>query len=722
MSQMNFIKDTIASRYWKVRDALPMKKGSSLVEIVTSPEKLADSGLGHVCSGWKRPYVTLEYGDKTVGGTVEAVRSGAPEIRIDPLLRLELNIPEGGDVKVAPLSPVPADSVDISFPESGLMAGEFERLCRTYLSGQPLSKGQIKPLFLFSGKQFDVVITKVVPRDLCILFPETEIIMREKVSSGRGMGFADVGGLDREIQLLQERIVRPLQHKDFFTSMGIRVPRGILFTGPPGCGKTLLARALGRELGLYCIEVSGPEIFAGLYGESEKRVRRFFSDAREHKPALIIFDEIDALAPSRNRVAGELERRIVTMLLAEMDGVRDGDDVMVVGTTNDPDFIDTALRRPGRFDFELRIGVPDKSSRLRILEIHSRHMSLKGVSLEDIAGTTHGFNGADIMNLCREAAFNSLKRNFKETMDSQAHEEAQTTVPILRDDFEQALKGLRPSALREYSIEVPGDLSWDDVGGLDAIKSTVLEEIVKAVADPEVFSCMSIRPVRGVLLYGPPGTGKTLLARVIANQAGANFISVRGPEILSKWLGESEQRIREIFQRAREVSPCILFFDEIDAITAARGRGTSEAADRIVNQLLTEMDGFHSGKQLCVIAATNREDLLDPALLRPGRFDYALEAPLPDAAGRKQIFRIHLRGKPLSDGVNIDALADNDQTEGFSGAHIEEVCRRGALEALRESSFDPARAVVTRRGLCNAINIVRRNIEAVEKRARPIGF
>jgi transitional endoplasmic reticulum ATPase len=707
----------------KIKDGPLMKKGTSLVEIFHSFEDQASSVLGQTSTGWQRVYVKLSSGEKTVGATVEGLRVGTPTAIVDPSLRLELGVPEEAVVSVEPLSPVQADLVEIGFPDCGLGAGELVRLSRTYLFMQPVSRGQNKPAFLYSGKQIDLQIVRVVPEDLSIFTNNTRIMVSPVThASEQPDGFADIGGLARDIKLIKERIVSPLRNRELFASMGISSPRGILLTGPHGCGKTLLAGALSRELGFHRMDVSGPEVFAGFYGESEKRIRRIFSEAREEKPSLIIFDEIDALAPSRRRISGELERRIVTMLLAEMDGLRDNDEVVVVGTTNDADSIDSALRRPGRLDFELRIGVPDQSARLSILEIHSRHIPLQGVSLEAVARLTQGFSGADLMNLCREAAFNAMQRLQGESPWEENMCQPQASLPVLQQDFEEALKGLRPSSLREFAIEVPGDLSWDSIGGLNQIKSSVIEEIVQAVAHPEVFIGMGIRPVRGVLLYGPPGTGKTLLARVVANQAGANFISVRGPEILSKWVGESEQRIREIFERARQVSPCIIFFDEIDAITAARGKGTSDVADRIVNQLLTEMDGFQTGRQVCVIAATNRQDLLDPALLRPGRFDYALEIPLPDAQERAQIFRIHLKGIPQSNDVDIDALEREGRTGGFSGAHIEEVCRRAALEALREASFDASRSLVAQLHVRNAVATVKQNIERLETKVRVIGF
>ena len=703
----------------KIRDAESGKEGTGSVSIRAPREEL--SGYTRVAPGWQHAYVKISAAAKTVGAVVEAAGPGAGEIHVDPLLRRELNVPEDSSVEVEPLLPSAAEEVEIAFPKSNLSMSELAELCRTYLVHQPLSSGQSKPLYLYSGARLDVEIVRVGPQDLAVLVAATRIVPSQKEASQR-LRFSDVGNLEREKEILRERIIRPLRWKELFESMGIRVPRGILFSGPPGCGKTLLARALSGELGIHCIEIRGPEVFAGIYGESEKRVRDLFAQARERAPALVLIDEIDALAPPRESTRGELERRIVTSLLSEMDGLQEAEGVIVVATTNRPELLDTALRRPGRFDFEIEIGAPDRQARLAILKIHSRRMSLQAGCLEDAAARTHGFSGADLMNLCREAAFSALKRVLPGEGLEAVDPQALRGTEVLGADFEEALKGLRPSALREFAVEVPGDLSWKDVGGLAQIKTTLVEEIVQAIADPAPFARMGIRPPRGILLYGPPGTGKTLLARVIANRAEANFISVRGPEMLSKWFGESEERIRRLFERARQVSPCIIFFDEIDAITAARGKGVSDAADRIVNQLLTEMDGFETGRHVCVIAATNRKDILDPALLRPGRFDYVFEVPLPGPEERWQIFEIHLRGKPLAEDLDLAALSGDARTKGFSGAHIAEVCRRAAMEALRENAFSAEGALVAQRHLVGAVEAVRQNIDELEKKIRPIGF
>lgn len=707
---------------WKIKDGDFSKDGTSTVIIFASKESLTSTGIGSVYKGWNLPYIKISLGEKSAIGIVESIRNGPGSINVDPALRHALNVSEGTTVDVEEFEPIEAEEVQIAFPKGNLDESELTTLCRTFLSNQPLSNEQIKPIFLYSGEPMEVEIVKVFPNNNCIFTGKTRIVPSEKKSSGRKIRFQDIGGLDREIRMLRERIIWPLQNKEFFTSMGIRVPRGILFAGPPGCGKTLLARSLSSELGISSIDVRGPELFAGVYGESEKRVRDIFSEARKNAPSLILIDEIDAIAPARQSTRGELERRLVTMLLTEMDGLQEGGDVIVVATTNEIDILDIALRRPGRFDFEVSIGAPDVSGRLQILKIHSRHMPLKDVPLEDIAKRTHGYSGADLMNLCREAAFNALKRSIKNHDSSKMDKERQRETKVEGTDFDEAVKTLRPSALREFAVEVPTNLSWEDVGGLQNVKETLVEEIVRAIGDPETFDNMGIRPVRGVLLYGPPGTGKTLLARVIANKADANFISVRGPEILSKWVGESELRVRQLFERARQVSPCIVFFDEIDALTSTRGSGSNEVGDRVVNQLLTEMDGFHVGKQVCVIAATNRKEIIDPALLRPGRFDYMFEVPLPNPEERRHIFDIHLKDKPTSEDVDTFALAEDSKTDGFSGAHIAEVCRRAGMDALRGNAYIFKGAKIRQRNLTIAIEAVRLNIENLEKKVRKIGF
>ena len=706
---------------WKVKDADSCKEGTSLLTLLAPCEMVEVSGYGNVDPGWRFAYVKIRSETKTLAGRVEAIKPGPGIVVMDPQLRQELDVHEGALVTLEPLHAEAAVEVEVALSEMEVGETELTDICRTYFEGQPLSEGQVKTLYLYSGKPFPAEIGRVSPSNHSVFTKNTKIGLSAKKAMSRKVRFADIGGMDHEIRILRERIIWPLRNRKFVSSMGIRIPRGFLFAGPPGCGKTLMARALSGELDVPCFEVRGPEVFAGIYGESEKHLRELFAKAREHAPSLLLIDEIDAIAPSRQSTRGDLERRIVTTLLTEMDGLHDSGDILVVGTTNEIDLLDSALRRPGRFDFELTINAPSLEGRLEILKIHSRHMPLQQVSFDDIAKMTNGFSGADLMNLCREAAFNALNRLLKVSDSENVDPTALRDTTITSADFECALKSLRPSALREFAVEVPSKISWDDVGGLEEVKGTIIEEVVRAISDPDTFKSMGIRPVKGVLFYGPPGTGKTLLARVIANQAGANFISVRGPEILSKWVGQSEQRVRQLFERARQVSPCIIFFDEIDALTASRGKGTNESADRVVNQLLTEMDGFQVGKQVSVMAATNRKDIIDPALLRPGRFDYTLEVPLPGFKARKQIFDIHLKTKPRSGDIDTAELAADSHTEAFSGAHIEEVCRRAAMEALRENGFDADGAKVTRHHLRNAIRLVRANIENLEKKVK-IGF
>ena len=703
-----------------IRDDDSSREGTGLARIRSSREDYA--ALSRIPSGWQRAFVRIRVGSRTLGAAVDTVATGAPELRVDPLLRVDLSLAEGDTVQIEPLEPVACEEVEIAVSSGDWSTENLTNLCRLYLEGQPLAVSQSKRLFRnYTGEPVDVRILRVEPDDSCVFTRDTQIVLTEQQVSQR-IRFVDVGGLDREVVILRERIIRPLRAKDFFQSMGIRVPRGILFHGPPGCGKTLLARALSTELGIEPQMIRGPELFAGVYGETEKAIKEVFEKARKEAPALILIDEIDALAPSRQSTRGELERRVVNTLLTQMDGLQDGGDVVVVGTTNEPNLLDQALRRPGRFDFELNIGAPDKTGREEILRIHSKRMPLDDVSMERVAARAHGFSGADLMNLCREAAFKAIQRVHPGESFDEDDQQRLRSIRITDKDFEDALKALRPSALREFAVEAPGDLSWESVGGLGNVKATLVDEIVRVISDPGPFDRMGIRLPRGVLLYGPPGTGKTLLARVIANQAGANFISIRGPEMLSKWFGESEQKIRELFARARQVAPCIVFFDEIDAITAARGQNVTDAGDRIVNQLLTEMDGFQSERRVCVFAATNRKDILDPALLRPGRFDYVFEVPLPGQAERQAIFKIHMKDKPASEDVDLSVLADDSMTKGFSGAHIEEVCRRAALESLRENSFSSEGALISQRHIEVAVQQVANNIENLEKKIRRIGF
>jgi transitional endoplasmic reticulum ATPase len=497
--------------------------------------------------------------------------------------------------------------------------------------------------------------------------------------------YEDIGGMRDVIQKVREMIELPLRHPELFERLGVEPPKGVLLYGPPGCGKTLLAKAVANESGANFISISGPEVMSKWYGESEKRVRDIFDDAEKNAPSIIFIDEIDALAPKREEVTGEVERRVVSQLLTCMDGLKKRGKVIVIAATNRPNAIDPALRRVGRFDREIEIPVPDREGRLEILKIHTRNMPLdKDVDLEWLADITYGYVGADLAGLCKEAAMSALRRVLPEIKWKEENElpkEVLEKLVVKKEDFVNALKMVEPSAMREVLVEIP-KVKWEDIGGLENVKQALKEMVEWPLKYSESFERMGITPPKGILLYGPPGCGKTLLAKAVANESGANFISVKGPELLSKWFGESEQRIRELFRRAKQVAPAIIFFDEIDALAPRRGFGIHEASERIVSQLLTEMSGIEEMKGVVVIAATNRPDLVDPALLRPGRIDRFVLVPAPDEKERLEILKIHTRNMPLK---NVDLKELVKKTEGYSGADLESLCREAAMNALREN-------------------------------------
>jgi transitional endoplasmic reticulum ATPase len=703
-----------------VKTTKPDWEGMAYLSINGDVNKFRSAGIGQVENNFQDSYITLKAikNNKKCAGILRAMSPSNEEfLEIDSHLLNDLSIAVGTRIIISPLKPVFAQQVRVAVSQSDLNQHEVQNLCKTYLARHPLSLGQKKPMYLFTGEKIIVEILEVRPDELAVFSNSTELIIdTEKTALPIGK-LDDIRGLENEKKIISERILLPLLRPQFFSTHGIGPPRGILLCGPTGCGKTMLARALGNEIKAHnghFIELNGSEVFNPLYGESEKAIREVFKKASEKTPSIILIDELDALGGSRTAMRGELERRLVTTLLTEMDGLRSLGNVIVVATTNTPEVLDSALRRPGRFDYEIHIGVPDKKGRLDILGGLTSHMAVSGdVDLTEIARRTHGFVGADLMLLCRESAFESLtnKYSIKELTEGSA--QITESIKITKQDFENALRKVKPSALREFAVEVPTSLGWNDVGGLGNIKDTLVQEIIRALIKPDSFARVGITPVKGLILYGPPGTGKTLIARVIANQAEANFISVKGPEVLSKWFGESEQRIRSLFMKARESSPCIIFFDEIDAISAARGKSVSDAGDRVVNQLLTEMDGFDTGKNVCVIAATNRMELIDPALLRPGRFDYQLEVPLPDENGMRAIYKIHLHTKPLSDDIDLERLVS--ESSQFSGAHIADACRKAALAAFRENDFVVEGTKVQMKHLLEAIEAVKKTIADVEK-------
>jgi len=558
------------------------------------------------------------------------------------------------------------------------------------LEGLAVSAGDKVRATLFGTRYQEFSVADTSPKGITVIHSTTTInITGEggRVKEGVGITYEDIGGLHREIQKIREMIELPLKYPEVFERLGIDAPKGVLLHGPPGCGKTLIARAVANETSAHFIHISGPEVIHKFYGESEAHLRALFEDARTNAPSIVFLDEIDAIASKREEIRGDqqVERRVVAQLLALMDGLKSRGEVVVIGATNIPNVLDPALRRPGRFDREIAISIPDKNARLEILHIHTRGMPLASdVDLEKIAEITHGFVGADLEALAREAAMITL-RKIMPKIEFEADNipyELLLELEVTMDDFLNALKEVEPSAIREVFIEIP-DVRWDDVGGLDEVKRVLKESIEWPLKYPELFDHMRTNPPKGILLYGPPGSGKTFLAKAVASESEVNFISVKGPELLSKWVGESERGIREVFRKAKQASPCIVFFDEIDAIAPIRGASSdSHVTERVISQFLTELDGMEELKGVIVLAATNRLDIVDPALLRPGRFDLRLELPTPDAKARLEIFNIHTRRKPLTADVDLKALADT--TDGLVGADIEAICRRASMLAIRE--------------------------------------
>jgi transitional endoplasmic reticulum ATPase len=559
------------------------------------------------------------------------------------------------------------------------------------IEGLPLVVGDKIRATLFGSRSSDFKVVETVPAGVVVIGPGTAIRMKTK---GPGearpatVSYEDIGGLGSQVQRIREMIELPLKYPEVFERLGIDAPKGVFLYGPPGTGKTLVARAVANETEAYFNHIAGPEIMGKFYGESEGRLRSVFEDGDKHAPAIIFIDEIDAIAPRREDIGGEkqVERRVVAQLLALMDGLNSRGQVIVIGATNIPNTVDPALRRPGRFDREISIPIPDRNGRLEIIEIHTRGMPLaKDVSLDRLAEITHGFVGADLEALAREAAMAAL-RGILPSIDFQMCDipyETLMELEVTMGNFLEALKEVEPSAIREVFVEVP-DVGWEDVGGLESVKEELRQAIEWPLKYADIFLKTGSEAPKGILLYGPPGAGKTLLAKAVANESGANFISVKGPALISKYIGESERAIRDIFKKAKQASPAILFFDEIDSIAATRAMGSADSnvADRVISQFLTEMDGIEELRGVLVLAATNRPDLIDPALLRSGRFEMAIRLPPPDEAAREKIFRIHMKRKPLGKDISLKKLAE--VTEGKFGADIEFVCRKAAMLAIRE--------------------------------------
>ena len=649
-------------------------------------------------------------------------------VRIDGNLRNRLDVGINDSVEIKKVQAKNAQTVTLA-PTEPLRIVGAEGYLGEYLLGSLLSTGDTIPISIM-GQRVDLVVISTKPSGPVLITDSTEMIVSEESAKAvqvakeggvPSISYEDIGGVRNEISRVREMIELPLRHPELFKRLGVEAPKGVLLYGPPGTGKTLLAKAVAHETNANFYTIGGPEIMSKYYGESEEKLRNIFKNAEEKAPSIIFIDEIDSIAPKREEVTGEVERRIVAQLLSLMDGMSTRGKVVVIGATNRINAIDPALRRPGRFDREIEIGVPDKEGRLEILQIHTRGMPLdKDVDLEKIASMSHGFVGADLQSLAKEAAIRALRKVLPE-IDLTAESIPSDTlrkIIVTMDDFTNVLQEMEPSALREVFVEVP-NVTWNDIGGLSDVKQELQEAVEWPLKYQSLFTHSDAVPPKGILLYGPPGTGKTLIAKAAAHESEANFISIKGPELLSKWVGESEKGVREVFRKARGAAPCIVFFDEIDAIAPTRGGAGSDShvTERLISQLLTELDGLEILTNVVIIAATNRPDIIDPALLRPGRFDRLLYVPPPDKESRMHVLKIHTKKKPLADDVKIDVLAD--QTEGYTGADIAALASAAVMLALREHVAkykDPKEAERTKEEL----KIHMSHFEEAMKKIRPL--
>jgi len=613
-------------------------------------------------------------------------------IQMDGLLRGNAQVSLDEKVTVQKTSFLPADKIVLN-PLTLVRSISQERDTRyigTLLDGLPLVEGDTIRANLFGTRSQDFTVISTVPKGVVLVHARTKIEVKDKAEArakDSNISYEDIGGLGKELHRIREMVELPLKYPQIFERLGIDPPKGVLLHGPPGCGKTLIARSVANETAAYFTHITGPEIMGKFYGESEGRLRSVFEEAKTNAPAILFIDEIDAIAPKREEMGGEkqVERRVVAQLLALMDGLESRGELIVIGATNIPNSLDPALRRPGRFDREIAISIPDQRGRLEILQIHTRGMPLaQDVDLEKLSQITHGFVGADLEALCREAAMNALRKIMPD-IDFQLDEipyETLLQLEVTMNDFSEALKEVEPSAIREVFVEVP-DVNWGNVGGLGEVKQKLIEAVEWPLRYPHLFREANVKPPKGILLSGSPGTGKTLVAKALAHETEVNFISIKGPELMSKYVGESERGVREIFRKAKQASPCIIFFDEFDSLVPERGMGeNSQATERVISQFLTELDGLEELKGVLVLAATNRKDLIDSAILRPGRFDYALEFPMPDEKARQEIFGIHVRGKPLASDIDLEVMSQ--ETEGLAGAEIEVICREASMTAIRE--------------------------------------
>ncbi len=613
---------------------------------------------------------------------------GHSRIQLDGISRQNARAGIDETVSVRKIGANPADRIVLSPVNVKPSERDLEYI-GSLLDGLPVVEGDLVKATLFGSRSADFTVESVSPKEPVLINPTTQLVVGKsgEAKAGRTISYEDIGGLKPQLHRIREMIELPLRYPEVFERLGIDAPKGVLLHGPPGCGKTLIARSIANETDAKFFTVSGPEIIHKFYGESEAHLRKIFADAAAQGPSIVFLDEIDAIAPQREKVVGDVEKRVVAQLLALMDGLNKRQNLIVIAATNIPNALDPALRRPGRFDREISIPIPDKNGRRDILEIHSRGMPLaQDVDMSHLAEITHGFVGADLEALCREAAMICLRRLMPDIDFAMAGipYERLAMLEVTMDDFTTALKEVEPSAIREVFVEVP-DVRWEDVGGHSALKERLVEAVEWPLSYPEIFAEAGVKPPKGILLSGPPGCGKTLIAKAIANESKVNFISVKGPALISKYVGESEKGVREVFKKARQASPCIIFFDEIDALVPSRGGSASDShvSERVLSQFLAELDGIEELKGVLILGATNRADMLDPAVMRTGRFDEHFEILAPEQKDREEIFAVHLKNKPFVKKVDIKTLAS--KTEGFSGADISGVCNQAALKAVRRA-------------------------------------
>jgi len=670
----------------KVKEALPKDVGRAIARIDPGDMKSLELEVGQI--------IEIEGKRKTAAKAMPCYADdrGKKIIQIDGITRENAKIGLDEKVTVKKVEGKPARKITLSpLTAAGAVQKDKDaKYISSLLEGLPLTSDDKVRARLFGTRTCDFMVGDTTPDGVVLVSPNT--LIRVKTKEGKvekaKVSYEDIGGLAHQIRRIREMIELPLKYPEVFNRLGIEAPKGVFMYGPPGTGKTLTARAVANETDAYFTNITGPEVMGKFYGESEARLRSVFENAQKHAPAIIFIDEIDAIAPKREDMGGEkqVERRVVAQLLALMDGLESRGHVIVIGATNIPNTIDPALRRPGRFDREISIPIPDKNGRLEILEIHTRGMPLaKDVDVEKLAGITHGFVGADLEALAREAAMSALRKILPE-IDFELSDipyETLLKLEITMDNFLEAMKEIEPSAIREVFVEVP-DVKWSDVGGLENIKQELKEAIEWPLKYPDVFRKAGTNPPKGILLYGKPGTGKTLLAKAVANESGVNFISIKGPQLISRYVGESERGVRETFRKAKHAAPTILFLDEVDSLIPRRGSSSTDAhvTERVISQFLSEMDGIEELKGVVVLAATNRLDMVDPAILRSGRFDLLFELPVPDEKTREEIFRIHTKNKPLDKDIDLKKFTKD--TKGRTGSDIEFICRRASMFAIRE--------------------------------------